>query len=375
MPFWTNLRDSLESAENARRHLASRHPAIFGAPLRRLAIVGAAEEGRRLADICSELDIKIESIVDDDPARLGTSISGVKVTTFSSLGSLDRSTPVIVASHRLLNAMRRLRGMGFAHVCGFAALQVVDGARFPAHMFYERWFEDLEHNRDRYAALASRLADDMSRDVLDALIGFRLTLDPETLAPVLDTNLYGAQDLPKPPDPSVYVDAGTFDGDSIKLYLGRYGDHCRTVYGFEPDPVTFARLRDNFAGESRVIPHNAGLSDKRGKMTFSGDASRASILSANGAISVDVVSLDDVLAGAPVGVLKMNIEGAELQALDGAARTIAKHKPTLMISAYHRPTDLWEIPARIDKLAPGYEFYLRQHDGGVIETVLYALPV
>jgi uncharacterized protein YqjF (DUF2071 family) len=75
-----------------------------------------------------------------------------------------------------------------------------------------------------------------------------------------------------------------------------------------------------------------------------------------------------------VTFIKMNIEGAEIDALKGAARTIRRWQPKLAISAYHRPSDLWRIPRLVRWLSESYGLYLRQHDGGVIETVLYGLP-
>jgi FkbM family methyltransferase len=374
MALWKSLLDAMPSVRHARGHLASRLPAVFGGRLGRIAIVGAAEEGARLAGLCAAHGIAIAAICDDSPARRGVSIEGVPVTPFEALMALDREVPVVVASHRLLGAVLRLRAAGFRSVCAFAALQVVDPDAFPPHMFYDGWLEDLVGSRATYAALGARLADDRSRDVLDALIGFRLTLDPETLAGVLDHDLYGAKDLPPPPDPSVYVDAGTFDGDSIRLYLDRYGERCKAVHGFEPDPRTFQRLKANFAADPRVVPHNAGLSDKRGRLSFKDDASRASILTEEGGVAVDVIGLDEALAGGPASVIKMNIEGAELAALEGAAGTLRRYRPTLMLSLYHRPSDLWRIPEAVDRIAPGYRFYFRQHDGGTIESVLYAIP-
>jgi hypothetical protein len=70
----------------------------------------------------------------------------------------------------------------------------------------------------------------------------------------------------------------------------------------------------------------------------------------------------------------MNIEGAEQEALRGAAESITRWRPKLAISAYHRARDLWQIPALVREIHAGYRLFLRQHDGGVIETVLYALP-
>ena len=68
------------------------------------------------------------------------------------------------------------------------------------------------------------------------------------------------------------------------------------------------------------------------------------------------------------------LSGAEIDALYGAANTLRKYRPTLMLSVYHRPADLWRIPEVVDEIAPGYQFYFRQHDGGTIESVLYAVP-
>jgi FkbM family methyltransferase len=371
---WIARRDALADASAARAFLRARLPAFFPDLPPRLAIVGAADEGRRLVGICRRLGIEVAAIADDDPARRDTEVDGVPVVAFEALMALDRATPVVVASHRLLAAIRRLRAAGFGHACGFAALEAADPDRFPPHMFYDGWFEDLVPARDRHAALATRLADARSRAVLDAVTGFRLTLDPELLAPVLDTRLYGADDLPFPPDPSVYVDAGAYDGDTVRLYLARWGERCERVHAFEPDPATYARLAANFAGDARVVAHNAGLSRREGTLAFRADATRGAILDPAGGTSVRVVALDDVLQGGEAGVVKLNIEGAEIDALHGAAGTLRRHRPSLIVSLYHRPADLWRIPETLDALATGYRFYLRQHDGGTIETVLYALP-
>jgi FkbM family methyltransferase len=371
---WTAQLESLPDFAAARAQLAARLPALFASPPARLAIVGAADEGARLSGLCRAQGVAVAALVDDNPARRGTIVEGCRVEAFDSLLALDRAVPVVVASHRLLGAVRRLRVAGFATVCGFAALQAAAPDRYAPHMFYDGWFEDLVGARTTYARLASRLADDRSRAVLDAVIGFRLTLDPEALAPVLDEALYGAGDLPPPPDPSVYVDAGAFDGDSVRLYLARYGARCTRVHAFEPDPVTYCRLAANFAGDPRVVAHNCGLSRAAGTLAFHADASRASLLRDSGDVRVPVVALDVQLAGEAAGVIKMNIEGAEIDALEGAAQTLRRHRPTLMLSVYHRPSDLWRIPETVDAIAPGYRFYLRQHDGGTIETVLYAIP-
>ena len=87
---------------------------------------------------------------------------------------------------------------------------------------------------------------------------------------------------------------------------------------------------------------------------------------------MNVIALDELLAGERATFIKMNIEGAEIDALYGAQNTIRRWLPKLAISVYHRPTDLWRIPQLVRELSDKYDLFLRQHDGGVIETVLYA---
>ena len=111
-----------------------------------------------------------------------------------------------------------------------------------------------------------------------------------------------------------------------------------------------------------------------GSLRFRDDASRGAIFADDGDIEMPVTTIDEVLGGRRLTYIKMNIEGAEPDALRGGQKSIQKWLPRLAISVYHRPADLWQIPKQVLELNAGYELYLRQHDGGIIETVLYALP-
>ena len=68
----------------------------------------------------------------------------------------------------------------------------------------------------------------------------------------------------------------------------------------------------------------------------------------------------------------MDIEGAELEALKGAEKTIRADRPDLGICVYHSPSHLWEIPLYLHGLGVGYRLYLRNYTSLTGETVLYA---
>lgn len=369
--------DTIAKAGNVtqlRERLAERWPEFSKKNLKEIIIVGAAGEGLRLAAICARDGITLRGVGDDNPAMQGMMVEGCQVVSVDALASLDHSIPVVVASHRALLPVRRLRAMGFKTVAPFLMLQALDPIRFTPHMFHDGLLEDLIDNLARYRELDTLLADDYSRAVLAAAIGYRLDGEPEVLDPVVEWELYGPANLLNYGTDEVYVDGGAFDGDSIRLFIERVGGHYSRVFAFEPDPATFARLKTNFVSEPRIQPINAGLHKVKGTLRFDNAGTRGSILVESGGVTVPVVGLDEVLNGDRVSYIKMNIEGAEINALHGGSESIKHWKPKLAISAYHVPNHLWRIPQTIRELCPDYQISFRQHDGGIIETVVFALP-
>jgi FkbM family methyltransferase len=371
---WLGVLQRAGSLAALREALKRKNAGLDPVGLRRVAILGAAGEGARLATICRARGIAVAAIIDDDPAKTGTTVADIAVSPGATLEQLDREIPVVIASHRVLRASERLKELGFRAFGSFAVLQVLDPDGFPPHMFYDGWLEDIWEHRGDYVRLMDSFDDDMSLRVLDAVLGYRQTFDPFLLAPVVEWALYEPDGLLHYEKDEVYVDGGSFDGDSIRLFIDRVGGHFARVLAFEPDPRTFMRLKANFVNDPRIESFNAGLYRCQAKLRFQDDASRGALISATGGHEVDVVALDDVLGRERVSYIKLNIEGAEIDALFGAARTIRRWAPKLAISAYHRPSDLWRIPDVIREIRSDYRLYLRQHDGGVIETVLYALP-
>lgn len=97
-----------------------------------------------------------------------------------------------------------------------------------------------------------------------------------------------------------------------------------------------------------------------------------------GAVSTDdfaCTTIDDYVASRlrQLDFIKMDIEGAEMAALAGAANTIREFRPRLAISGYHKPEDLWEIPQRILELNPGYRLAFGHHTPIGWESVFYAV--
>lgn len=366
---------NVESIDMLRDNLKNLHPAFKFQCLKKIAILGAAEEGIRFAECCKNLGIEVLMICDDNPTRCGKKIGENFVQSTQALQKLSKDTSIVIATHRVLKPYLKLLGMGFKNCVPLALLQVTEPKIFTPHMFYDGWLEDLFTNRTRYSEIAQMFSDKKSTEILRALLKFRLTLDPQVLTPIIEWDLYGPSALLHYTQDEVYVDGGTFDGDTIRLFIERMEGKFNKIYGFEPDTATFQKLVENFKKESRVIPLNKGLYSHSTILHFDNAGTRGSILTENNikGIEVPVMSIDELLGSERVTYIKMNIEGAEIPALKGAKQAIQKWGPKLAISVYHRPSDLWEIPLLVRSLREDYDLYLRQHDGGVIESVLYAI--
>ena len=176
----------------------------------------------------------------------------------------------------------------------------------------------------------------------------------------------------------VFVDAGVLD---LHTSL-RFAQECKKrhisnykVYAFEPDAKSYERctaIKEQHP-EIDIILVNKGLWSSDTTLYFQTTGEGNAKVASEGSDRIEVVSLDSYIKE-KVTFIKMDIEGAELEALKGCQNTIKKYRPKLAICIYHKKEDIIEIPGYIMSLVPDYHFYLRHYSSGFAETVLYALP-
>lgn len=170
-----------------------------------------------------------------------------------------------------------------------------------------------------------------------------------------------------------FVDGGAYNGDTY-LELCSVAD-VQTAYLFEPETANFAQLTKNVAQTGRkaqCLP--LGLSDSYRILNFNAGSGEGAAISENGTAHIAVAALDDVLSGSTVDFIKLDVEGAELLALNGARKLIDRSRPVLALSLYHRPEDLWELPLALADICEDYRFHVRQHYFNSFDSVLYAVP-
>lgn len=233
--------------------------------------------------------------------------------------------------------------------------------------------ELLKSRAEDIEKLYAALADDESRRVLEGLIRFKITGIPEKLYSIETHRCEVYENIIKPHSGDVFVDAGAYDGDTVQEFM-EYCPDFGKIYAIEPAPVNFRKLSANSAlQKDNIILINCAVSDSRREMFFSEKGGRSPHLVADGKVSVKVDTISRIIEETP-DIIKLDVEGVERQALEGAAELICNHAPSLLVSVYHKTEDFIDIPLMVKKMQPKYRLYLRHHTYlPAWETNLYAV--
>jgi len=249
--------------------------------------------------------------------------------------------------------------------------------------FYDR--DPKKHNTDLFGKPVCPLPDHTSFPVIIAInyitneVYEQLVqggIDPKQLYIFWQTEEYFDKEIISFFDKEVFVDGGCYNFAN-SLCLNALCPNVEKIYAFEPNPnkkqLIEACITRN--GLENVHFFDKGLWSEPQQLRFNiqENMEAASRLNNAGETVVNVVSLDEAVAGDKVTFIKLDIEGAELEALKGARNTIQTYRPKLAICVYHKPVDIIDIPLYIKELVPEYKLYLRHYNVSQNDTVLYAV--
>lgn len=235
----------------------------------------------------------------------------------------------------------------------------------------------LRENEGKINQAYELLEDPKSRKSFQNVLLHRAVHDITLLEEIYEEPAYFGNDVIGAVD-GVFVDCGAFQGDTLQQFLSQ-GRTEYKYYAIEPEEYNYGKLVDycRKCNVENVVCLNLGVWDKKEKLYFCGEqgADTGKILPEGSAsqIVINADTIDHIVGGENVNFIKMDIEGAEINALLGGMRVIQQNRPALAVSAYHELEHLWEIPLLLKSFYRGYRIYFRHHSWNMSDTLCYAI--
>jgi FkbM family methyltransferase len=355
----------------------------------RIVMLGRSDFGHHFMNAVGER-ARLVGVVDDFRAHRGEQFLGIDIVSTDRFLAMVKQDPDIVAVNACRVDFSRRYFDDLCRTHGIPCMNFEQGARALGmndsldHRVAD-WGGVIAEHVASYQKLGDRMADPYSAETLYAVLTFHLTGNPEWFLNVARpySTLYVRSGLFSFSEHEKMVDCGASVGESTNALIGTTRGRFDHSWMIEPDRKNIAVLQNllrKYAGTehaNKLSLHEVGVGEHADEVPFQHLGNHgSSVLPAAKAQDcprsdyVRIQRIDDIVDDKPT-IIKMDVEGFELPALKGASGVIRDARPKLMISGYHRSTDLLEIPAFVDSVAPDYKIGLRHHTEDRWDTCLY----
>jgi FkbM family methyltransferase len=342
---------------------AARRAEAFAAELKKKPVIlyGAGTLSGFVTEHLAKYNVGIECFC--DTFRSGTHATGLPIISADRLNDMYPDAFVVVTSElhgaSILNTLQKIECK--SKIYTFDELLC----------FYTIPFGDFEPHTDGFEWAYERYADEVSkRNVVD-LMRTRLLGTP--MAPSASPQYFETDVCPLT-EREVFVDGGCFIGDTAEEFIKQTRGMFTHIYGFEPDEGNIKKAMSALSRYDNVDVIRGGLWHTTNISKFASGGFGGSRFSEDGDTTARTYGLDDFFGDKqPPTFIKMDIEGAELDALNGASELIKTCKPKQAICVYHKIQDMYALLRRILELNPGYTLTLRHYSRWYAESVCYAV--
>ncbi len=207
---------------------------------------------------------------------------------------------------------------------------------------------------------AYNLFDAESQKIFEGCLEFMLSGDLRVLMSVTTDKDEVFENVLKLSCSEHYVDLGAYKGDTIDELLHYTNGSYSSIIAVEPDIKTFRKLESYVEGMQNISLHRKAVYSFDGTVKFNSASGRQSSIDSRG-IETQTVTVDEICNSREVTYIKMDVEGAEKDAILGSKDTLVSKKPKLNVALYHKFTDLFELPLLIHSINSDYKFHIRRH--------------
>jgi FkbM family methyltransferase len=375
-----------EPSEKVRERERKAFDEIAGPYSKRLVLFGAGPLGKTVLAGLRQAGIEPLAFADNRLAERSSAETGRPelmglpvLSAAEAVKQFGKSACFVVTIYQGTSVRRQLADLGCERVAPFAAL-------FWKHadVFVPQHGIELPHRMvEQFGAIRAchaALADEKSRRELREQLRWRYWMDYSALSPALAASeTYFPLDLVAPLENEVFVDCGSYQGDTLPGFLAHWSKGFQHIFALEPDGFNREVLETNakkLGVADRVTTMPCAVGSENGRVTFAATGTVTSHVIKGGdqGASVECRRLDEIPWPVSPTYIKMDIEGAEPDAIVGASGLLRRQRPVLAACTYHRSEHLWEIPNLIRSIAPEYNLFLRRYAEECWEGVCYAIP-
>lgn len=331
-----------------------------------LFLWGCGNYAEYIYGILSKNKIAIDGVFIDAEPKSGLEFHGHNVVSFKEVESEYPRINIIRGNGNIEQEVR-YRSMPMIE----AVYSFFDLMGFGWHINDEI----IDQYADTINAMYNSFADDKSMESFAAYLKSRYFGSWTYIQPHVCEKMY-FPDFIELSGHESFIDCGAFDGDTLKLFSNKTST-WDNYFAFEPSIKPYDALC-NYIAENRlknIHTYKTGVWNKKTTLSFieGNDISRIVEGEYDGGVKIEVDALDNICENVPITYIKMDLEGSELDALEGAKNTILKNKPKLAISIYHKRSHMVDIYKFVSRLNLKYKFYFKIHTKVGSDAVLYAV--
>lgn len=319
-----------------------------------IIMYGMGNGGDKVLNEFAVQNIKCVEVIASDAFVRGQSFRGYTVKRLADVEEKYNDFVIVVAfASSLDNVMNNIFSIANKHITLIPGVPV-----FGSELVDDEFFNIYADNINRAYSL---LADQQSKNVFIGALNFYYSGKIKYLTDITTAKSEAFNSILKLGSAENYLDLGAYRGDTIEELLHYTNNQYSTITALEPDKKTFNKLISFAEGMKNTELINKGIWNTNTTMLFSNKGGRNSTLNTKTGIEINVTAVDTICKQCGFSYIKMDVEGAEAKAIEGAVNTLIKFKPKLNIAVYHTFADLFNIILQINDINSSYKFYLRHH--------------
>lgn len=310
--------------------------------------------------------LEVDGIIDDF-----TRVQKSRKKTVLQIEDVPKDSIILtVATGSPLEVNNKLDELGYTHFnyLAFIRYSKLDLIHPPFIMDFK---DDFLENKSRYQETYNLLSDDKSKEVFEKVINFKISFDLSFMKGF--TNNFDEQYFDKDLIPNIknitFVDGGAYVGDTLPNIIQNFPNY-KKIYCIEPNDLHIKIAKRDFSTQRDIEFINCGLGKEKIEIN---QAQETQDICAHDYQAININTIDNLIKE-KVDFIKLDIEGAEQDAIIGAKETILKNHPILAICIYHKAQDWYKVPQLVLSVRNDYKVFIRHYMEGIYETVMYFIP-